>query len=86
MTRLWSRGDPIQVVVDAGGLPVRFEWQGHWHEVATVANRWRVRAGWWQPGSDAWREYVKLTTVDGLLCTLYCDLNNGAWCCARVYD
>lgn len=54
--------------------------------MAQIANRWRVRAGWWLPDAEATREYVKLTTTDGVLCTLYRDLRDGAWYCARVYD
>lgn len=86
MTRLWAAGEPIQVVAGNDGTPVRFQWQGDWREVAFIANRWRVNTTWWLPGADAQREYVKLTTADGLLCTLYCDLRDGAWYCARVYD
>jgi hypothetical protein len=43
-----------------------------------------VRVSWWS--EEAWREYVKLTTTDGLLCTLYQDLRDGAWYLARLYD
>lgn len=86
MTRLWSEREPVAVEAAADGTPVRFRWQGAWREVAFVANRWRVSAGWWLPGGAAQREYIKLATVDGLLCTLYRDLDNGAWHCARVYD
>ena len=84
MTRLWPEGDAIQVTPGGDGLPVAFLWQGAWHAVASIALRWRVRADWWS--DEAWREYVKLTTTDGLLCTLYRDLNTGAWFCARLYD
>ena len=85
MTRLWAEGDPVEVVVHAG-TPVQFQWRGEWHEVSAIANRWRVRSTWWMPSVEAWREYVKLTTVDGLLLTLFHDLRADAWYCARVYD
>jgi hypothetical protein len=84
MTRLWPEGDPVQVTLSANGLPLAFFWRGVWHSVASVALRWRVRADWWS--DEAWREYVKLTTADGLLCTLYRDLNAGTWFCSRLYD
>ncbi len=85
MTRLWSAALPIQVVTDAGGLPQKFLWRGTWHPVTSIANRWRVRATWWS--EEAWREYFKLTTADGLLCVLYRDLeNDDAWFWARLYD
>ena len=59
-------------------------WRGRWHAVATIANRWRVRSAWWS--ADAWREYFKLTTADGLLCTVYHDLQSDSWFWARLYD
>jgi len=86
MTRIWPSGDPVRATVGPDGLPQEFWWRGASHEVADIANRWRVQASWWSPGEDAWREYVKLTTVDGLLCTLYRDLRTGEWYCARLYD
>jgi hypothetical protein len=84
MTRLWPDGSPIQVVSGPDGLPRTFLWHGQRRTVAAIALRWRVRANWWT--EEAWREYVKLTTTDGLLCTLYCDLRTGNWFCARLYD
>jgi hypothetical protein len=84
MSRLWAGGDPIQVAVDADGLPQAFYWRGAWRQVIRIANRWRVRAGWWS--EEAWREYFKIATADGLLCTIYHDLHAGAWCFVRLYD
>jgi hypothetical protein len=84
MSRLWADGDPIEVEVDPDGLPRAFHWRGAWHPVTGIANRWRVRTGWWI--EEAWREYFKLTTADGFLCTIYHDLHAGAWFCARLYD
>ena len=91
MTYLWPTGDPIRVTLDDEGLPQRFWWRSAWHLVSAVANRWRVRTTWWS--AAAWREYVKVTTTDGLLCTLYRDLeaSNGAqgddvWYFAELYD
>lgn len=86
MTRLWPNGVPVQVTLNADGVPVSFLWQGHWHTVAAIANRWRLRSSWWLPDADAHREYIKLTTQGGLLCTLYRDLRDDAWYCMRVYD
>ena len=86
MTRLWSNGDPVQVVVGEEGSLRQLYWHGAWHEVSAIANRWRVRSTWWLPAADAWREYIKLTTADGLLCTVYRDLQEDAWYFARMYD
>jgi len=66
--------------------PVRFQLRGEWHEVAFIANRWRVHTTWWRPEASAQREYFKLATSGGLLCVLYHDLQDQAWYCARVYD
>ncbi len=86
MTRLWPTGDPVKVTLGAGGLPQAVWWRGEWRQVAAIANRWRVQSGWWSPAAAAARDYVKLTTTDGLLCTLYLDLQSGEWYCARLYD
>ena len=86
MTRLWSTGQPLQVATGPDGAPRRFTWDGASHDVAAIANRWRVSASWWLPAAAARREYFKLTTTDGLLLTLYRELPDGAWYGARVYD
>jgi hypothetical protein len=86
MTRLWPTGQPIRVVTGPDGAPLCFTWNGTSREVAAIANRWRVHAAWWLPAAVADREYFKLTTTDGLLLTLYRDLQDGAWYGARVYD
>jgi hypothetical protein len=84
VTRLWPAGEPVQVTAGPDGLPRAFLRRGTWHTVDHIANRWRVRASWWSV--EAWREYVRLTTTDGLLCTLYCDLRTRAWFCSRLFD
>ena len=86
MTRLWPQGTPVPVRLSADGLPQDFAWEDQWRRVAAVARRWRVRAGWWTPGAEAWQEYFKLTTADGLLCILIHDLRSGEWRLVRVYD
>jgi hypothetical protein len=74
------------VTIGPDGLPRAVWWQGAWHPVAGIARRWRVRASWWTPDAEAWREYVKLTTTDGLLCVLAYDLRSGEWRLVRLYD
>jgi hypothetical protein len=74
------------MALDQDGAPQAFLWAGAWHPVAAIANRWRVRASWWAPDAEAWQEYVKLTTADGLLCVLAHDLPGGAWRLVRLYD
>ena len=86
MTRLWPQGEPVLMQLDPAGAPQAFAWEGAWHPVAAIAKRWRVRAGWWTPEAEAWQEYVKLTTTDGLLCVLAHDLRDGEWRLMRLYD
>jgi hypothetical protein len=84
MSRLWADGDPIAVEVGSDGLPQAFCWRGARHPVTSIANRWRARANWWS--EEVWRDYFKLATADGLLCTIYHDLYANTWFCARLYD
>ena len=38
------------------------------------------------PEGEVHREYLKLTTTDGLLCEIFFDLIHERWCLARLYD
>ena len=86
MTHLWPNGDPVQMTIDLAGVPLSFLWDGVWHPIVRIANRWRVRTGWWAPDAAAWQEYIKLVTDDGLLCILAHDLQSGEWRLVRLYD
>ncbi len=83
----WQDGAPITMQSDARGRPLRFQWQGQQHIVDQICNRWRIDEGWWRgQRQTAWKEYIKLTTTDGLLCLLAHDLRAGSWALVRVYD
>lgn len=84
MTRLWSKGDAIQVWGQSEAAPERLKWREQTHPVAEVTRRWRVRMDWWH--EPVWREYFKLTTETGLLLIIYHDLLNGEWYVQRLYD
>jgi len=86
MTRLWSQGKPVEVVVGADATLRAFRCFGRRWEVVEVCNRWRVREGWWQEEGECWREYHKLLTRKDLLCLLFHDLHRGGWFLERVYD
>jgi hypothetical protein len=86
MTRLFAHPEPIQVMADSDGVPVSINWRGRWRTLSSICNRWRVTSSWWNPGGYAQREYVKLVTEDGLLCTVYRDMVNDAWYLDRIYD
>ena len=85
MTRLWSRGTPIEVYQNGSDVPDRITWQGQTHHIAEVAKHWRVNADWWH-GEPVSRDYYKLTTTSGLLIIVYQDLHAGAWYLQRLYD
>ncbi len=86
MTRLFAALEPIQVDTDAAGVPRRFFWRAAWHPVEIMCNRWRIETTWWVHGAEAYRDYFKLATEDGLLVEIYRDLAGGGWYLARLYD
>jgi hypothetical protein len=69
-----------------GGTPGGFVWVGTPHCIVEICNRWRVHTRWWEPDKILWREYLKVTTEDGLLCLIYRDLVGGGWFLSRLYD
>ena len=91
MTRLWPNGEAVEAW---GGIETLegFFWQGTSHHISIVCNRWRIHTRWWDaanglyPGQAIWREYLKITTDQELLCLLYRDLQEESWFLARVYD
>ncbi len=84
MTHLWTAGPEIAVQPTPDGRPGSFTWIGRMHPTADICNEWRVHTDWWQ--QEVWRNYFKLQTEDGLLCTIYHDLLADRWHLARVYD
>lgn len=86
MSRLWTEGEPIAVLVNADAQPVRFTWQRRSHRIVQVQQRWRVDADWWRTEGRAQRVYHVVTTSSGLLCVIYEDLRSGEWFLAKVYD
>jgi hypothetical protein len=86
MTRLFPENTPVSVLAGPDGTPVRIQLLDEWHEVEFIANRWRVSTSWWNKDAYANREFHKLATTDGILCTVYRDLDTGAWCIQRIYD
>ena len=86
MTRLFAEPEPIEVMLGSDGVPLAIHYGDRWRAVHLVCNRWRVTSSWWNRDAFASREYVKVTTADGLLCTVYRDMTNDAWYLARIYD
>lgn len=84
MSRFWSEGLPITVLVDELATPTAFFWRRQRHTVVQIVERWRVDEGWWK--RRAWREYFQLVTRSGLLVLIYHDVRAGHWRLQRVYD
>jgi hypothetical protein len=68
------------------GTPTHFTWQGEYHRVLNVCNRWWIHTRWWEPEHTIWREYWKVVTDKGLLCLICQDQFSHTWFLARVYD
>lgn len=85
MTRLWE-GEPITVESDAQGRPLRFSWQGRLHHIERIQQQWQVDVDWWDEGGRAWRLYLAVTTVQGVLCVIYQDLLEERWYLSKIYD
>jgi len=86
MSRLWPEGEPIQMQTDADGRPLRFVWRERPYRLAQIQQRWQVDADWWREAGRIWRDYVAVTTTDGLLCVLYQDLLTENWFLSKLYD
>ena len=85
MTRLWLKGQPIEVrCTTLAGVPRLSSGKAETHPVQGIAKRWRVDLDWWQ--QRVWREYFKLYTQTGLLVILYRDLLTDQWYLQRLYD
>ncbi len=85
MTRLWPDGESIEVELK-NGWSARFTWRGRQHPVQRIRQRWQVDNDWWGEQGRVWREYIALTTTDGMLCVIYFDLLDQSWHLSRVYD
>jgi hypothetical protein len=86
MSRLWPDGEPIAIHTDAQGRPAGFTWQGQPHRLAQIHQRWQVDVDWWSTEGRAAREYLAATTLAGLFCVIYQELESGQWRLAAVYD
>jgi hypothetical protein len=86
MSRLWPEGESIHVTLGDSGWPAQLTWQGQAHRVQQIRQRWQVDGDWWSEDGHVWREYIALTTMDGLLCVVYFDLLEQRWHLSKVYD
>ena len=70
---------PIQVVVDANGLPARIGEGEHARVVASCDATWRVATDWWTETGAVNRTYHRVTLADGASLELYFDHGTGVW-------
>ena len=86
MTRLWPDGESLAVEVDDHGRPLRFTWRERRHQLQQVQQRWQVDSEWWSDEGRIWRDYLAVTTTEGLFCVIYQDLLSREWFLAKLYD
>ena len=86
MTRLWTIGNSVAVTQDTHGTLRTFTWRGRTHMVQKVREQWQVDTDWWSEQGRVHREYLTVTTTDGLLCMLYLDFLDEQWYVAKCYD
>lgn len=86
MTRLWLEGVPLRVKLGRNGTPQHFVWQGQNHRIERIWRRWQIDVDWWSESGRVWREYLLVTTQDGLLCQIYQELGGKEWYFVRFYN
>ncbi len=86
MTRLWTGGQGIAVERDARGNLISFTWEGRTYPIQTIQERWQADTDWWSAEGRVYREYLTVTTTNGLLCVLYLDFLDEQWYLAKIYD
>lgn len=86
MTEVWLVNQPIRVVADGDGLPVRFEWRGAVYQVAERVEHWQVDSDWWHTDGRVWCSFYAVITTTHLLCVLGFDHLANQWRLVRVYD
>ena len=82
MSKLYKPARPLEVRVDARGLPVMLRWRGMLYS-GNCLNHWRIRTRWW--AQEVLRDYY-LWESHGLLCEIYHDAKEGLWYMHRIYD
>lgn len=86
MTRLWTKGEPIQIQTSSYGVPVRFRWRRRNYLIQSIRQQWEVNTDWWNDDGQIQRVYFVIITGSGLLCVLYQDLVTDTWYLSKVYD
>lgn len=86
MSRLWPEGEPILVQTDAHNRPLRFVWRERTYRLVQIQQHWQVDTDWWSEAGRIWRDYMAVTTTNGLLCVIYQDLLTEQWFLSKLYD
>lgn len=87
MSRLFNPPLKIDMHTDSQGRPVYFDLNDRRHKLAKVLQHWQVDTDWWTPEGRVHRDYWAVTTVKGMLCVIFCDLEGeGGWFLSKLYD
>jgi hypothetical protein len=68
---------PIEVTVDAAGLPLAVMTAAGWRRVERVQDVWRIDEGWWRDTLS--RRYFALALDGGALRVVFQDLVTREW-------
>ena len=79
MSRLVDR--PLPLVADAKGNPLRFFWQGRWHQVRVIFDSWREVGAWWEGEPE--KTFYRVEADSGLY-ELYSD--GTSWGLYKILD
>lgn len=83
MSQLLSSPQPVRVATDCYGKPTALLWHGR-RDPVTVCNHWRMEGDWWRQRIA--REYYRLLTKSGTVCTVYHDVDEGGWYLQKMLD
>ena len=72
--------------MDSEERPVRFRWQGRLYRLQRVQQRWQVDSDWWSAEGRVWRDYLAVTTFEGIFCVIYYDHLRDGWFVGCMYD
>ena len=74
---------PVAVKFDDVGMPLAVKLRGHWVDVESVVDLWRIDEEWWREEPVS-RMYYACLVDQGLQVTLFRDLLIGQWYQQRV--
>jgi hypothetical protein len=83
VSQFLSKPQPVRIISDESGKPVALLWRRR-REPVLVCNYWRLEGDWWR--RRVVREYYRLLTRSGSVCTVFRDLEDGQWYLQQMLD